>query len=351
MQPRSSWISRFTQRPDAGPRLVLAFVLAVAVLFTAGMNPTLGGWTSKITNSKNTAGAGKWMGCLESMIATAQTLPPYFVYKLGNTPGTDWIPNQVPSQWTQYASNVHGANNTHYAKESSDFPCNPAAPIAPNPAGQTVPTSLSFQSGTYNFVYMRQRVETTNLPDNSYGQGPSSFSAETWFKSTGLQQYGQALMGFYTYDLSANVAGNRPRWAVTITPQGKLAFRALDVNASSPFKTTDFQSIETPGSVSDSKWHHMGVTRDGTTGTMKMYLDGALVGSVTPPSSFTYDTRNGHFRFGCSYYNWYPVAPGSNTLTCLTGNIAFGAAYQGVMTDKDFFNHWDARKYQAYAVG
>ncbi len=106
-------------------------------------------------------------------------------------------------------------------------------------------------------------ADGTISSDRSY-TGPSTYSEEVWFNTTTAD--GGKLIGFG--DQRSGFSGNYDRH-VFMENSGQLTFGVWTGQAS---------TITSPRSYNDGAWHQMVATQDGTDG-MKLYVDGALVGT------------------------------------------------------------------------
>ncbi|MEU6424859.1 LamG-like jellyroll fold domain-containing protein [Microbispora sp. NPDC046973] len=147
---------------------------------------------------------------------------------------------------------------------------------------------------------------------------PTGYSEELWFKTTTTS--GGKLIG-----LGSSATGTSSNYDrhVYMTNDGKLVFGTY---------TGTLNVITTTASYNDGQWHHMVATQG--TGGMKLYVDGALVGTnpQTGAESFT-----GYWRVGGDSLNSWPSRPTSNNFN---GRIDEVAVYGGVLTDAQVATHW-----------
>lgn len=133
-----------------------------------------------------------------------------------------------------------------------------------------------------------QVVTSPRLPQ------PTTFSVETWFRTTAPQG---KLIGFGSAQSGASSAHDRH---VYVGSDGRLVFGTWD--GSGP------QIITTSEAVTDGVWHHVVATMSATVG-MALYLDGELVG--THPNT-TLQNYSGYWRIGYDTISGrWPSSPSS----------------------------------------
>ena len=106
-------------------------------------------------------------------------------------------------------------------------------------------------------------ADGTISSDRSY-TNPSTYSEEVWFNTTTTD--GGKLIGFG--DQRSGFSGNYDRH-VYMDNSGQLTFGVW---------TGQANTITSPQSYNDGAWHQLVATQDGTDG-MKLYVDGALIGT------------------------------------------------------------------------
>ena len=122
-------------------------------------------------------------------------------------------------------------------------------------------------------------TDGTISSDRSY-TSPATYSEEVWFNTTTTD--GGKLIGFG--DQRSGLSSNYDRH-VYMENSGQLTFGVWTGQAS---------TITSPQSYNDGAWHQMVATQDGTDG-MKLYVDGALVGTNPQTQAQPY---SGFWRVG-----------------------------------------------------
>lgn len=121
----------------------------------------------------------------------------------------------------------------------------------------------------------------------------TTFTLETWFRTTEPQG---KLIGFGNAQTVASTSHDRHLY---VDRNGRLVFGTW---SGSP------QTIVTPDAVTDGRWHHVMATMSTTEG-MRLYLDGALVGTN---SNTVLQSYRGYWRIGHdTIASTWPGAPSS----------------------------------------
>jgi Concanavalin A-like lectin/glucanases superfamily/FG-GAP-like repeat len=156
---------------------------------------------------------------------------------------------------------------------------NDASPT-PSPAG-----SLQFDGSSY-----------VNLPNGLIDGSEPSETLEAWFQTTS----GGVILGY-----QAASVGQYPSngWvpSIYVGTDGKLYAGSYDTNAGS------IEQVTSNTTVNDGKWHNVALVVDGGAGTMTVYLDGELLGSVFGSPQYLADSFN---QIGTGYTDYWPAAPG-----------------------------------------
>ncbi|WP_052460932.1 PKD domain-containing protein [Microbacterium gorillae] len=149
--------------------------------------------------------------------------------------------------------------------------------------------------------------------------GPQTYSTESWFKTNTSR--GGKIVGFGSSSTGSSSSYDRH---VYMTNAGKLIFGAYDGAT---------RTVTSPASYNDNAWHHVVATQDAS--GMKLYVDGALVGSdatATVAQSFT-----GYWRIGGDSIGSWPSAPSSQWFT---GAIDDVAIYPQALTADQVMAHY-----------
>ena len=132
---------------------------------------------------------------------------------------------------------------------------------------------------------------------------PSAFTAETWIKTSTTN--GGKILGF---EDTAGPTGSNYDHMIYMANNGQLLFGVY---------TGSTQTIQTPASYNDNKWHHVVATQDA--GGMKLYVDGTLVG--TNPTT-TNQSYQGYWRLGGGNLNGWPGQPSSQYFAGQADDVA-----------------------------
>ncbi len=150
---------------------------------------------------------------------------------------------------------------------------NDASPT-PSPAG-----SLDFDGSTY-----------VTLPNGLIDGSEPSETLEAWFQTTG----GGVILGYQSSNAEGSPSGYVP--ALYVGTDGKLYGGSYDTTLGA------IEQVTSNAPVNDGQWHNAALVIDGKAGTMTLYLDGELVGSVTGSPQYLADSFN---QVGTGFtYNW-----------------------------------------------
>jgi hypothetical protein len=164
---------------------------------------------------------------------------------------------------------------------------------------------------------------TSNAYSPTTFTGPSTFSLELWFRVSGT--LGGHLIGFASAPSGSTTYSDR---MVFVDSGGRLSFVTKG--------TSTLHVVRSPSAYNDGTWHHMAATMSPTTG-MRLYVDGALVGSLASASNA--DNYTGYWRAGGSEVVGWPNDPASQYLI---GTLDEVAVYQKVLTDSEISAHYEA---------
>lgn len=158
--------------------------------------------------------------------------------------------------------------------------------------------------------------------------GPTTYSAEAWFKTTTTS--GGKIIGFGNNRTGLAFGGgttvsNQYDRQVYMTNDGHLIF-GVYVNG--------FSTVNTSGTFNDGQWHHV-VGTQGSTG-MSLFVDGARQGRNGQTASQEY---NGYWRVGGDNLNYWPNQPSSNFFA---GQIDDVAVYPTVLSSASVVAHFVA---------
>ncbi len=146
---------------------------------------------------------------------------------------------------------------------------------------------------------------------------PRNYSEEAWFKTTSTN--GGKIIGFG--DQQNGTSNNYDRH-IYMTNDGKVTFGVWPGM---------LVTITSPTALNNGGWHHVVATQNSTDG-MKLYIDGALVGTNSQTGAQVFD---GYWRVG-----------GDTQWGCcsafLNGSIDDVAVYQSVLTATQVANHFNA---------
>jgi hypothetical protein len=150
---------------------------------------------------------------------------------------------------------------------------------------------------------------------------PTTYTAEAWVSTTSTR--GGQILGFGHTRAAANNAHDRH---VYMTDAGRIVFGVW---------TDSAQTITSPASYNDGRWHHV-VSTLGPTG-LQLFVDGVLVGSRsedTPAGVF-----DGYWNVGGNSLGGWTSAP---TSEFLDGGIDNVALYPTVLTPQAVAAHYAA---------
>jgi Concanavalin A-like lectin/glucanases superfamily/PKD domain len=149
---------------------------------------------------------------------------------------------------------------------------------------------------------------------------PPDLSIETWFKTASTQ--GGKIVGY-----GSSRTGNSSSYDrhIYLTNDGRLTFGVYSNGA---------HTIQSSSGFNNNQWHHVVGTLSATNG-MRLYVDGALVGSDSATTAG--QPFNGYWRVGGDNLNGWPNKPSSNFLK---GSIDEVAIYSGVLSASKVTEHY-----------
>jgi hypothetical protein len=150
--------------------------------------------------------------------------------------------------------------------------------------------------------------------------GPSSFSAELWFRTTTTS--GGKLIGFGNSRTGMSSGYDKH---VYMTNDGRLIFGVYNGS---------FDILTSPAGLNDGQWHHV-VGTQGSAG-MRLYVDDVLVGQNGVTTNQGYQ---GFWRVGGDNLNFWPDQPAS---AYFAGNVDEVAIYDSVLTAGQVDDHYRA---------
>ncbi|MCU7492031.1 MAG: T9SS type A sorting domain-containing protein [Ignavibacteria bacterium] len=140
-----------------------------------------------------------------------------------------------------------------------------------NASGTTTPNLQGRVGSSQDFDGTTSKLTVPANPSLDF-TSLGSFSVEMWFKAQTPPSAFQAL-------ISRSISSNGATWYVGVNPvNGKARFYLSGGGQTASLYGT---------TVTDNQWHHIAATRNGTTGDIKLYVDGAL--SATMNKSFSVD--------------------------------------------------------------
>ncbi len=166
-------------------------------------------------------------------------------------------------------------------------------------------------------------TDTSMVSSPDWGNAPTQFTAETWFRTTSTT--GGRLLGFG--DSSTGTQNNYDR-LMYLDNSGRVFFGVYD---------SAVKSVNTTGGYRDGQWHH--VVGSLSTAGLKLYVDGALVAQRADVTQG--DVVPGYWRAGAGNLSGWPSRPSSDNLT---GDIDEVAIYPQVLTAADVSRHYQTAK-------
>ncbi len=153
------------------------------------------------------------------------------------------------------------------------------------------------------------------VASNTQYSNPHNYTLEAWFKTTSDQ--GGKIIGFGCSQTGTSGCYDRH---IYLNNDGTLVFGVW---------TGTTNTITTPGAVNDGQWHHVVGSQSNTDG-MKLYLDGALVGTNGQTDAQDYA---GYWRVGGDNH-WGCCSP------FLDATIDEAAVYSSVLSPATVSDHF-----------
>ena len=199
-------------------------------------------------------------------------------------------------------------------------------------AGSTLPTFNSTSPKSFQFTRAlinsttstasKITVDSKFLTDN--------FTIQTWIKTS---QVGHSSVHYTTmFIMASECGGGANDWGFGVNNSGKLAFGA------GRSETT----IATPESVNTDTWVNVAVSRNMSTGAIRLYINGVLKNSGTGSSGNS---------LTCSQDNKTWIGNGQDgTAYSFGGSIGSVLAYTNVLSDADVLSNYNATSGTFYPV-
>ncbi len=134
-----------------------------------------------------------------------------------------------------------------------------------------------------------------SIPNGLIVGSEGSTTLEGWFKTTS----GGVIFGRQGGSLGSTFYGWDP--TVYVGTDGRLYAGGYDPDSGS------IEQVTSSSTVNDGQWHNVAFVTDGVSGTMTLYLDGQLVGSVSG-SAETLNPQVG--QIGMGFTEYWPDTPG-----------------------------------------
>jgi hypothetical protein len=276
-------------RPAAVAASVSAIALGAVLLLAPGTN---GAYTASIQNTNNTAASSaNYFTCTSAFAADRANA--LFAYPLTEATGS-----------TTARDAAAGTYPGSYRGTMTSATVNPQA--CPRDAGGSY-----VLNGSTSHV-----VNPTSL------SSPATFSTEVWFKT---QIRSGKLIGFGSSATGASTSYDRHTYLSTT---GQLVFGTYNNGA--------YQTVTSPGVVTDGNWHHVVSAMSPTTG-MALWVDGVQVAVNTRLT--TAESTTGYWKIG---YDNVSGWAGAGTNPYFTGSMRFAAVYRTVLTAAQVQNHYNA---------
>lgn len=162
---------------------------------------------------------------------------------------------------------------------------------------------------------------TGYLSTSALFTAPTTYTVEAWFRTSGTR--GGLIGGF-----SGSATGLASLYdrMVYLTDTGQLIFGTFP---------NSFQVVRSATGLNDGQWHHVAATQ--SSAGMRLYVDGAVVGSNPNTAAQVYD---GYWRFGFNNLATWESAPAS---PFFAGSLINAAVYPTALTATQVAAHWAAR--------
>lgn len=151
--------------------------------------------------------------------------------------------------------------------------------------GATLTTDrLGNTNAAYTFNGLNNYVELNNISGLISTKGISMSAWVLWNGSNGITNHQ------YLFQIAPN-----PNGVITIADDGTLGTNVLNCNC--------VNDIPVGVKIVQNKWYHVVLTYDLSIGTLKMYLNGDLIGTSQESMYDYYTVNNTPSRFGNYYFN------------------------------------------------
>ena len=239
----------------------------------------------------------------------------------GNKVSSDIVNVTVPTSVSPYVTSVleDGAVDYWRMNGTGSFPdyagsadLTATSGVTANPSGAVTGDS----DGAADFNGSTGAAATTAAID-----GPNTFTAEAWFKTTSAA--GGKILGFGNASTGTSSSYDRH---VYLDNAGRLAFGVYNDNVS---------TIRSASAYNDGQWHQ--VAAQLSPAGMVLYVDGLKVGAL--PAVTSGQVYSGFWRVGGDNLNGWPDQPSS---TSLNGTIDEVAIYPTALTVAQVRDHYTA---------
>jgi hypothetical protein len=199
-------------------------------------------------------------------------------------------------------------------------------------AGSTLPTFNSTSPKSFQFT--RARIDNTASTASKITVDSKfltdNFTIQTWIKTS---QVGHSSVHYTTmFIMASECGGGANDWGFGVNNSGKLAFGA----------GTSETTIATPESVNTDTWVNVAVSRNMSTGAIRLYINGVLKNSGTGSSGNS---------LTCSQDNKTWIGNGQDgTAYSFGGSIGSVLAYTNVLSDANVLSNYNATSGTFYPV-
>ena len=297
-----------------------AALVGVLVLGVNTMPPTSAAFTAKSTTASNT-----WTSAASFATYSATILAdgPYVYLRLNEA--------QPANLATLPAANLGSLSTSQLYTRASTGTFAASFGLGASASANMTPTPNSSAQILKDGVCILPAATQASLAS------PQTFTVEAWIKSTEAE--GGKIVGFENQRVSTTLASQYDRHLYQDTT-GYVYFGIWTGSAT---------TIKSPTPLNDNAWHHVMGTLTGANGTMSLYVDGTLAGSLP---GITAQTTTGWWRFGCGNLSGWTISPAwSGTAPAnLTVNQSFigfldePAAYLKALTAADAARHYNLGK-------
>jgi hypothetical protein len=139
-------------------------------------------------------------------------------------------------------------------------------------------------NSAYSFNGLNNYIELGNISGLSQTNGVSMSAWILWNGANGVDNHQ------YIFQIAPN-----PNGAITIADTGSLGINVANCNC--------VNDIGVNTTINQNTWYHVVLTYDLLIGTMKMYLNGNLIGTSQENMYNYYSVNNSNSRFGNYYFN------------------------------------------------